>query len=251
MPHDIRLALAFLTRLPFPPLPVLPDGALARAMRFFPLAGALVGAIGGGTYVLAHAVLTPGLAALLALAATIGVTGGLHEDGLADLADGFGGGGDKAAKLAIMRDSRIGSYGAITLVLGLLLRAGAVAALATPGLAAGALIAAHALARAAIPAAMQALAPARSDGLGANVGQPTGGTAAVAAALALVISLLALPSPPRRGRRRRRGLRCRGDHRPCPAPDRRPYGRCAGCGRADGGNGGLACRRGKPVSGRP
>ena len=195
MPHDIRLALAFLTRLPFPPLPVLPDGALARAMRFFPLAGALVGAIGGGTYVLAHAVLTPGLAALLALAATIGVTGGLHEDGLADLADGFGGGGDKAAKLAIMRDSRIGSYGAITLVLGLLLRAGAVAALATPGLAAGALIAAHALARAAIPAAMQALAPARSDGLGANVGQPTGGTAAVAAALALVIALLALPSP--------------------------------------------------------
>ena len=194
MINDIRLALAFLTRLPFPPLPALPDGALARAMGVFPLVGALVGAIGGGTFALAHTALPAGLAALIALAATIGVTGALHEDGLADLADGLGGGTDKAGKLAIMRDSRIGSFGAITLLFSLALRAGALASLATPGLAAGALIAAHALARAAIPVAMQAFAPARQDGLGAGAGQPAQSTATSAAGLALVIAWVALPT---------------------------------------------------------
>jgi adenosylcobinamide-GDP ribazoletransferase len=191
---DLWLALVFCTRLPLPaPKFALELANLGRAMKFFPVVGLVVGLIGAAAYAIAVMLLPPFPAALLAIAATVLVTGALHEDGLADLADGFGGGKDKANKLAIMRDSRIGSYGVITLVLALGLRAAALASLAKPGPVAGALIAAHALARGAIPVTMQGLAPARSDGLGASIGQPPAATAGIAATLAVAIAALALP----------------------------------------------------------
>lgn len=190
---EFHLALAFLTRLPLPPLGVLPAGSLARAMRVFPLVGVVVGAIGAVAFALAHMLLPAALAGLIALTVTIAITGALHEDGLADIADGFGGGADKAAKLAIMKDSRIGTFGVVAVALALLLRAGALASLAGPSLVAGALVAAHALARAAIPAVLQALPPARTDGLGANAGRPTAADAGMAVTLALVIAAVALP----------------------------------------------------------
>lgn len=191
---ELWLVLAFCTRLPLPrPSAAIAPGALAQAMRLFPLAGLVVGGLGAAVYGLAHAVLPAGLAAVLAVAATVAATGALHEDGLADVADGFGGGVDKEAKLAIMRDSRIGSFALVTLTLTLLLRVGALASLASPGLVAGALVAAHALGRGAIPVAMQGLVPARPDGLGASAGQPTAGTAGIAATLALLIAAIALP----------------------------------------------------------
>jgi len=197
----LGVAIGFLTRLPFGPREATAPGALARSMGLFPLVGVVVGGIGGAVYAAAHLLLPSAAAALLALSGIAWVTGALHEDGLADTADGFGGGKDRAHKLAIMRDSRIGTFGMIALALTLGLRA---VALAEIGISTndfggsltvvGALIAAHALSRAAIPVAMQALAPARSDGLGASAGQPGAAQTGIAVTLALVIAALVLPT---------------------------------------------------------
>ena len=103
----------------------------AEALRALPLAGAAIGGVGALALALSRALgLSPLLAAALGVAALVLVTGGLHEDGLADVADGFGGGATRERKLEIMRDSRIGSYGGLALGLSLLLRVFALAALA-------------------------------------------------------------------------------------------------------------------------
>jgi adenosylcobinamide-GDP ribazoletransferase len=137
-----------------------------------PLAGAAIGLGGGAVYWLSAGLgLTPVIAGLLAVAATILMTGALHEDGLADSADGLFAGAESARRLEIMRDSRIGAYGTLALILSVGLRAAALAAIAAPGPAVAALIAAHALARA-LPPAVMAWAPlARDDGLAAAAGQ--------------------------------------------------------------------------------
>src|SRR5262249_4655986 len=146
---------------------------LVRASWALPVAGALVGAAGAWTFWIASELrLPPALAAALALVATLLMTGSLHEDGLADTADGFGGGWDRARKLEIMRDSRFGPYGVWALVMSLRLRWAALAALANPVPAAPALIAAHVGARAALPAFMHVVPPARTEGLSARAGQP-------------------------------------------------------------------------------
>jgi adenosylcobinamide-GDP ribazoletransferase len=169
---DLVAAGRFLTRLPLAGLSSAHTGLLARSMRAFPLVGIVVGAAGWAAYAVAADIGLPStIAALLALAATVLVTGALHEDGFADTADGFGGGEDRAGKLAIMRDSRIGAYGVIALVFSLALRSAALAVLTTPR-AGAALIAAHAVSRAGLPIVMRWLAPARDDGLGASAGQP-------------------------------------------------------------------------------
>jgi adenosylcobinamide-GDP ribazoletransferase len=120
---------------------------------------------------------------MLALAATAFVTGALHEDGLADTADGLGGGRTRERKLDIMRDSRIGTYGTCALILSFGLRWSALAAIADPWKVAMALSAAHAAARAGVPAFMWLVPPARPDGLSAAAGRPP--TRSVAIALGL------------------------------------------------------------------
>jgi adenosylcobinamide-GDP ribazoletransferase len=188
---EIGTALAFSTRLPLRRLSPA-DGNLAQAVWALPLAGLVVGAIGAAAYALAHRLgLPPWPAAALALAATLLVTGALHEDGLADTADGFGGGQGRERKLAIMRDSRIGTYGVCALTLALLLRASAVAALAAPG-AAAALIASHTAGRAAVPLLMLFVGPARSDGLSYAAGQPTPAGVLAAAVIGLVVVIAGL-----------------------------------------------------------
>jgi adenosylcobinamide-GDP ribazoletransferase len=111
-------ALQFLTRVPVPAQPYAAD-SLARSVKFFPLVGAIV----GGAVALLHLLIAPHLpravAALLVLLFLVLVTGCLTEDGLADAADGFGGGRDREQILLILRDSRIGSYGAAALALSL------------------------------------------------------------------------------------------------------------------------------------
>jgi adenosylcobinamide-GDP ribazoletransferase len=198
--EDLFLATIFLTRLPLR-LPRPPDeGAHARAMAWFAVPGLLVGFISGGAYTLAAVVgLPPWPAALLALTAGILASGALHEDGLADTADGLGGGRDRAAKLEIMRDSRLGSYGGLALILSLGLRAGAVVALADPVLVAPALAASAAVSRAFIPLIAWKMNPARADGLAAAAGKPTGRNAASclmmgAAAAVLLLNARALPA---------------------------------------------------------
>jgi adenosylcobinamide-GDP ribazoletransferase len=185
-------AAAFFTRLPADPHPA---GAwrLADSAWAFPLVGAGIGSATALVFLLAQLIgLGNWPAALISVLAGIALTGGLHEDGLADTADGFMGGRDRVEKLAILRDSRHGTYGVLALVLSVLLRAAALAAIGDLLHASLALIAAHAASRAALPAAMRGLAPARPDGLGATAGTPRMSNAIVAAAIGAALGLAAL-----------------------------------------------------------
>jgi adenosylcobinamide-GDP ribazoletransferase len=130
-------------------------------------------------------------AAALALGASAIITGALHEDGLADVADGFGGGRTLESKLEIMRDSRLGTYGAMILLVSFAAKLSALAAIPTSYVVPG-LIAAHALGRGVLPAMSLNLPYARKDGLARNAGQPDATIAATAAGLALLIALLSL-----------------------------------------------------------
>jgi adenosylcobinamide-GDP ribazoletransferase len=190
---DLKISLLFCTRLPLPHAQPIDGADVARAAWAQPAAGALIGAAGALAYWLAVRCGLPAtVAAALALAITLAITGCLHEDGLADTADGFGGGHDKARKLEIMRDSRIGTYGVCALAMSLLLRWSALAAIAAPAAVTLALIAAHAAARAALPTFMRLVPPARSDGLAAQAGAPPLASAAAAALLGAVGLVLAL-----------------------------------------------------------
>jgi adenosylcobinamide-GDP ribazoletransferase len=190
---DLKVGLIFLTRLPLRHGAEIGGPALSRAVRAFPLVGVVVGVGGGAAFGLASWLGLPPLpSALVAVAATVLVTGALHEDGLADVADGFGGGGDRARKLEIMRDSRIGTFGGLALVLSVALRASVLAALAEPWSVLLALVAAHALARAMLPGVMSTLPLARDDGLAAESDAPPPSQAAIAFGLGLLAALLTL-----------------------------------------------------------
>jgi adenosylcobinamide-GDP ribazoletransferase len=191
---ELGMAVTFLTRLPWPGA-IGHDRPLMAAAWCFPLVGAGVGAIAAIVLGLAVELSLPPLAtALLAIGAATWVTGGLHEDGLADLADGFGGGRDAERKRAIMRDSRIGSYGVIVLVVAIGLKASALASLDGGAVAAAALVASSALGRAIIPAISYALPFAAPDGLARMAGRPGRSGALWAAGLGAGIALLALPA---------------------------------------------------------
>jgi adenosylcobinamide-GDP ribazoletransferase len=139
-------AVRFFTRLPVPAWVGHSQEALDRAARYFPLVGILVGALGGLTFLLAAFVLPVSIALLFSMAATLLVTGAFHEDGLADAVDGFGGGWTKPQVLAIMKDSRIGSYGALAIALMLLAKFNALYELPDDWIA-PALVAGHAASR--------------------------------------------------------------------------------------------------------
>jgi adenosylcobinamide-GDP ribazoletransferase len=189
---EFVIATAVLTRLPIgAPLPA--DGAVAASGWAFPLVGGGIGALCAMAF-LAAELLGCGnaVAALLAVAAGLAVTGALHEDGLADVADGFGGGADRAAKLAIMRDSRHGTFGIVVLVLSITLRAAALATIGDPIHAGLVLVAAHAASRGALPLAMRLLRPARSDGLAASAGRPSLAVAIASPVLGAAIALALL-----------------------------------------------------------
>lgn len=182
--EDVRTAVAFLTRLPAGAAEAELDGALARACWAFPLAGLAVGGAGGAVFAIAAVAGLPGpVAALLAVAAMVAVSGALHEDGLADTADGLGGGDTPERKLEIMRDSRSGVFGVLALIFSVAVRAAAIAAIAGPGAVVAALLAAAALSRGLLPGMMRALPLASSSGLAATAGQPGSGAAWLAALL--------------------------------------------------------------------
>lgn len=154
----LGVALQFLTRLPLR-LPRWQDEWLNHCVRYFPLVGALVGALSGGALWLAAQLWSPAIAALVALAASALITGAFHEDGLADSFDALGGAVSRERALAIMKDSRIGSYGALALILVTALRAAALVALIAvdPTLAVLAWVLVHALARCAAVGLMVSL----------------------------------------------------------------------------------------------
>jgi adenosylcobinamide-GDP ribazoletransferase len=186
---DVVLCMLFFTRLPMPRISFA-GMTLARSIWAAPLAGAVVGLIAAAAWAAGHlAGLPAGPAAALALAAGMIASGCIHEDGLADTADGFGGGKTRERKLEIMRDSRIGTYGASALAVSALARWSALAELPGPLAALAALVAAHAASRALLPAFMAMLPPARADGLSADAGTP-GADAAIAAGVLGAAALL-------------------------------------------------------------
>lgn len=162
--HQLRLllvALQFLTRIPVPGWACQGFQAawLNTCVRYFPLVGALVGGVGAAVLWAALALWPPHVAALLAVAATVWLTGAFHEDGLADTLDALGGYVPRERALAIMKDSRIGTYGAAALVLSLSLRVLLLGSLATvdPLGAVLALVAAHLVGRTAAVGVMACL----------------------------------------------------------------------------------------------
>lgn len=191
---DVAAALGLMTRLPLAVNGTEAKKRGAAAAWAWPLAGAVVGALAG---LLLWAGLWLGLpplaAGLLAVAAQIVLTGALHEDGLADSADGIWGGWTRDRRLEIMRDSRIGSYGVLALILSVGLRATACATLPAGPLAVAALAATGAASRGAMTGVMAGLPPARPDGLSVSTGRPSPATAVLALAVASALCLIALP----------------------------------------------------------
>ena len=187
--EELRLAVMLLTRLPAGRL-VDPAPSFADAAWAYPLAGALMGALSGATYCGIAALGVPLLAAaLLAVGVAVLATGAMHEDGLADVADGFGGGGDRDRKLDIMRDSRVGTYGVVAVVLAIGLLASAVASFEPGWVAFFGFVAVGALSRAMMLVPMTFLPPARGDGLGSQAVLSGPLTLFAALGIALVLSL--------------------------------------------------------------
>jgi len=191
---ELRSAAAFLTRVPARLLGVsaaaIPD--FRQAARVFPVVGAVIGLAGGLVLVIADALGIPAMvAAALAIGTTVLVTGGLHEDGLADTADSLGG-TTTEKKLEIMDDSRVGTYGAVALVFSILLRVVALGSIATfgPFRAMFALIAAEAVSRAALLRLWHDLPAARMGGLSNDTGAPDQNAMLVALAVAAVIAVV-------------------------------------------------------------
>ena len=184
---DLKIGMLFATRIPLPHAAPIGGAEIARASWTLPVVGALVGVLGTLVYWIAFRFgLPPLVGAALAVTTTLAATGGLHEDGLADTFDGFGG-STPERKLEIMRDSRIGTYGVCALIISMLIRAGALASLADPRIVVFALIAAHGAARATLPFLMALTPPARSDGLSHAAGKPAQDRLLIAGALAIVI----------------------------------------------------------------
>jgi len=198
LPADTKACLAFFSRLPIA-APLVEPGTegrgLAAAASAWPLAGALIALTPAVILSLMLASgASPLLAAIVAFAAMAAITGGLHEDGLADTADGFGGGTSNARRLDIMRDSRIGSYGVLALIFVIAIRVAALSEVSlSPASGAFTLICVAAIARAGALYHWSALGHAREDGIARWAGRPDragltfAGILAVPAALILLI----------------------------------------------------------------
>lgn len=185
---DIAVAFQFLTRLPVPPLTFAPDG-LARSVKFFPLVGLV---IGSGAALL-QKVVAPHLgrpaSAIVVLLYLVLITGCLHEDGLADVADSLGG-RNPEQRLAILRDSRIGAYGAAALVFSLLSRAVLLAGLPMEHFTAY-LISAHVLCRwSTLPLSYYVLPAREGEGQGARIAKLTSALSLIVGSIFTIVTVV-------------------------------------------------------------
>lgn len=194
---DLGASLSLLSRLPIPVAHEKAAQRSAQAAWAWPIAGAVLAFLAALPGVALSAVGVPALiAAGVSLGALIMVTGALHEDGLADTVDGLWGGWAPTQRLEIMKDSRVGVYGVLALVVGVGLRWTALAALLAAGplpFLAGMIVSA-AVSRATMAGVMQALPHAREDGLSRTVGRVPVPAARGAAALGVLLSLVAGPA---------------------------------------------------------
>ncbi|PJI91256.1 cobalamin-5'-phosphate synthase [Yoonia maricola] len=189
---DLPAALGLLTRLPI----VVDSGRAmdrgAASAWAYPLVGVALGVImASAAALMAWIGIPSGIAAGLVLAGSVVITGAMHEDGLADSADGLWGGWDKAHRLAIMKDSHIGVYGVCAIALSLLIRWLALVVIVSAGAYWAAFITAGAVSRASMVMVMAILPNARDGGLSRNVGRPAGATVWLALAIAAGFTLLA------------------------------------------------------------
>jgi len=192
--HQVRLfftALQFFTRLPIPRWVGFEPHWLNHASRYFPLVGLVVGAIAAAVYALAAWLLPAPVAAVLSTAAGIYITGAFHEDGFADMCDGFGGGLAAERVMEIMKDSRIGAYGAIGILCMLALKCTTLAML-PPLTAIAALLAAHPLSRLMATALIWRLDYARSEGKAKPLAQKMATAEFLIAALTATLPALLL-----------------------------------------------------------
>ncbi|WP_104664210.1 adenosylcobinamide-GDP ribazoletransferase [Ensifer adhaerens] len=192
---DVARSIGFLSRIPMPARHFEGyDGRLSRAVRAFPFAGLLIALPSAAVAAALVALHVSSLfTAFVVVAIQALVTGALHEDGLGDTADGFGGGRDREAALTIMKDSRIGTYAAVALILSFGLRVSALASilpLFSPLGAGMAILGAAALSRAAMVWHWSSLPPARSGGVAASAGEPQPAATRFALGSGLLAALL-------------------------------------------------------------
>jgi adenosylcobinamide-GDP ribazoletransferase len=193
--RDVNRAIGLLTRLPVPV-----DGAAAaqrgaQAAWAYPIAGLVIAVFGGIVGQLCIWVgLPPQVIAVLVLLVLIVPTGALHEDGLADSADGLWGGWTAERRLEIMKDSNIGTYGVVALVLSLMLRGAALSALIAAGLLWPAVLIGAVVGRSSMVALMHLMPNARDNGLSHSVGRPRFATLCVALVISAVVALVLAPA---------------------------------------------------------
>lgn len=170
MLNDLKVALAFLTRIPINHGPQI---SLRRSAALFPLVGALIGLIGGLVFYVSSAILPPLVSASISILVTVAITGAFHLDGLADICDGLIGGWNREERLKILKDSRHGTYGVAAISLQLILQVSLLSAL-SPRDGLFTLIVLHTLSRL-VPIFLM-LIPATSghDGMGASVSREIG-----------------------------------------------------------------------------
>ncbi len=192
LPDDTLAALAFFSRVPVKPQPLSFD--LRRIAGAWPAAGFVL-ALGPAILFLVASFLRipPLVAAALSLAAMAFLTGGMHEDGLADTADGFGGGKTREEKLALMHDSRLGAFGGLALLFAILIKVAAIGAIGhSPWRAALAILCAAVASRTLALWYWNTTLPARPDGMAATAGRPDPESLAVASILGLAAAILLL-----------------------------------------------------------
>jgi adenosylcobinamide-GDP ribazoletransferase len=183
------IALQFFTRLPIPRWVGFETAWLQHSSRYFPLVGLVVAVISGAVYALAALALPAAVAVLLSTAAGIYATGAFHEDGFADMCDGFGGGLTRERVLEIMKDSRIGAYGAIGIALLLALKCTTLAGM-TPSLALAALLVAHPCSRLMATALIWRMQYVRAEGKSKPLAQHMSGAEFAIATLCALLPLL-------------------------------------------------------------
>ncbi len=191
--QDFLISVVFLTRLPVPLDIKFSMAAVGSASRCFPLVGVIVGGISGAVFYGAILLNLPLLlCAFLALAAQVVLTGALHEDAIGDVADGFGGGATKDKKLEIMRDSRVGTYAVVTLILVMGMKAAVLSSFNDPNIAFSVIVSSAVASRGMLTWGMYLLAPASDNGLGASAGKPALITALWALFFTILLPLLVL-----------------------------------------------------------
>ncbi|MFT5007106.1 MAG: adenosylcobinamide-GDP ribazoletransferase, partial [Paracoccaceae bacterium] len=190
---DIAAAFGLLSILPVPVDPEEAGERMATATWAYPLVGAGLGTIAAVFAIILGGLGAPsGILAALTLGFLAFSTGAMHEDGLADCADGIGGGRDVEARLLIMKDSRIGAFGAVALGVALLARWSGLEGLIDAGHLFWPLVAIGAASRLPMVLAMFLMPPARADGLAAGVGMPPPASILMACGITVIICLLAL-----------------------------------------------------------